>query len=79
MVVYGDALQQSILANTPAIVPTTERNADEVVIEVRGLRNQFGTHVVHENLDLDVYKGDILGVVGGSGAGKSVYCVQLLG
>ncbi|MEF3048947.1 ABC transporter ATP-binding protein [Pseudotabrizicola sp. L79] len=44
----------------------------ETVIEVRGLRTQFGTHVVHEALDLDVYRGEILGVVGGSGTGKSV-------
>jgi phospholipid/cholesterol/gamma-HCH transport system ATP-binding protein len=30
--------------------------------------------VVHEALDLDVYRGEILGVVGGSGTGKSVLC-----
>ncbi|MEM1430771.1 MAG: ABC transporter ATP-binding protein [Pseudomonadota bacterium] len=45
---------------------------DEVVIRVRGLRNQFGRHVVHDGLDLDVRRGEILGVVGGSGTGKSV-------
>jgi len=44
----------------------------ETVIEVRGLRTQFGDHVVHENLDLDVHRGEIIGIVGGSGAGKSV-------
>ncbi|WP_432784912.1 putative ribonucleotide transport ATP-binding protein mkl [Oligella sp. MSHR50489EDL] len=51
----------------------------EVVIKVRGLRNQFGSHVVHENLDLDVYRGDILGVVGGSGTGKSVLLRSIVG
>jgi phospholipid/cholesterol/gamma-HCH transport system ATP-binding protein len=51
----------------------------EKVIEVRGLRNQFGAQVVHENLDLDVYKGEILGVVGGSGAGKSVLLRSIIG
>jgi phospholipid/cholesterol/gamma-HCH transport system ATP-binding protein len=51
----------------------------EVVIKVRGLRNQFGSHVVHEQLDLDVYKGDILGVVGGSGTGKSVLLRSIVG
>jgi phospholipid/cholesterol/gamma-HCH transport system ATP-binding protein len=51
----------------------------EKVIEVRGLRNQFGTQVVHENLDLDVYKGEILGVVGGSGSGKSVLLRSIIG
>jgi phospholipid/cholesterol/gamma-HCH transport system ATP-binding protein len=51
----------------------------EAVIEVRGLRNQFGTHVVHDNLDLDVWRGEILGVVGGSGTGKSVLLRSIAG
>ena len=51
----------------------------ETVIEVRGLRNQFGTHVVHDALDLDVYRGEILGVVGGSGTGKSVLLRTIAG
>ncbi|MEM8958984.1 MAG: ATP-binding cassette domain-containing protein, partial [Pseudomonadota bacterium] len=51
----------------------------QAVIEVRGLRNQFGTNVVHDNLDLDVYRGEILGVVGGSGTGKSVLLRTIAG
>ena len=51
----------------------------EKIIEVHGLRNQFGAQVVHENLDLDVYKGEILGVVGGSGSGKSVLLRSIVG
>jgi phospholipid/cholesterol/gamma-HCH transport system ATP-binding protein len=51
----------------------------ETVIEVRGLRNQFGSHVVHDGLDLDVYRGEILGVVGGSGTGKSVLLRAIAG
>lgn len=51
----------------------------ETIVEVRGLRSQFGTQVVHENLDLDVYRGEILGVVGGSGTGKSVLLRTILG
>jgi phospholipid/cholesterol/gamma-HCH transport system ATP-binding protein len=51
----------------------------DAVIEIRGLRNQFGTHVVHDNLDLDVYRGEILGVVGGSGTGKSVLLRSIAG
>ena len=51
----------------------------EVVIEVRGLKNQFGSQVVHENLDLDVYRGEVLGIVGGSGTGKSVLLRSIVG
>lgn len=54
-------------------------NRDEIVIQVRGLRSQFGDQVVHENLDLDVRRGEILGVVGGSGTGKSVLMREILG
>jgi phospholipid/cholesterol/gamma-HCH transport system ATP-binding protein len=51
----------------------------EKIIEVRGLGNRFGEQVVHENLDLDVYRGEILGVVGGSGSGKSVLLRSIIG
>ncbi len=51
----------------------------ENIIDVRGLRNQFGTQVVHEQLDLQVRRGEILGVVGGSGTGKSVLLRSIVG
>ncbi|MEM9617660.1 MAG: ABC transporter ATP-binding protein [Pseudomonadota bacterium] len=51
----------------------------ENVIEVRGLRTQFDEFVVHNELDLDVHKGEILGVVGGSGTGKSVLMRAIIG
>ena len=47
-------------------------DGQDTVIEVRGLRTQFGAQVVHEGLDLDVRRGEVLGIVGGSGTGKSV-------
>ncbi len=49
------------------------------VITVRGLKTAFGTHVVHDGLDLDVRRGEILGVVGGSGTGKSVLLKAIVG
>ncbi len=49
------------------------------LIRVRGLVNRFGSHSVHENLDLDIYRGEILGVVGGSGSGKSVLLRSMVG
>ena len=51
----------------------------DIVISVRGLRNQFGEQIVHEDLDLDVRRGEILGVVGGSGTGKSVLMRSIIG
>jgi phospholipid/cholesterol/gamma-HCH transport system ATP-binding protein len=49
-----------------------EAQQHDVVIEVRGLVNAFDGSIIHDHLDLDVYRGEVLGVVGGSGAGKSV-------
>ncbi len=49
------------------------------LIRVRGLTNRFGEQVVHEHLDLDVRRGEILGVVGGSGTGKSVLMRSIIG
>lgn len=54
-------------------------NAADPIIEVRGLVNRFGRQVVHENLDLDIRRGEILGVVGGSGSGKSVLLRSIVG
>ncbi len=52
---------------------------DEPIIRIRGLRNQFGAQVVHDNLDLDLYRGEVMGVVGGSGTGKSVLLRTIAG
>ena len=54
-------------------------NEGDPIISVRGVRNAFGTQVVHDNLDLDVRRGEILGVVGGSGTGKSVLMRSIIG
>jgi len=51
----------------------------ETVIEVQGLRNCFGEAVIHDGLDLSVRRGEILGVVGGSGTGKSVMMRSIIG
>ena len=49
------------------------------VIRVRGLTNRFGSQVVHEGLDMEVLSNEIFGIVGGSGAGKSVLLRTILG
>ncbi|HYD25459.1 MAG TPA: ABC transporter ATP-binding protein [Croceibacterium sp.] len=48
-------------------------------IEIAGLKNTFGDQVVHEDLSLKVERGEILGVVGGSGTGKSVLMRSIIG
>ena len=49
------------------------------IITIKGLRNSFGEQVVHDDLDLEVRRGEILGVVGGSGTGKSVLMRSVIG
>lgn len=51
----------------------------ESAIRVRGLKTAYGSHVVHENLDLDLWKGEVLGIIGGSGTGKSVLLRAIVG
>ncbi len=57
-----------------------QQSADEnPVINVQGLNNSFGSQVIHNDLNLSVRKGEILGVVGGSGTGKSVLMRSIIG
>jgi phospholipid/cholesterol/gamma-HCH transport system ATP-binding protein len=53
--------------------------SDKPIITIRGLRNSFGEQIIHEGLELDVQRGEILGVVGGSGTGKSVLMRSIIG
>jgi phospholipid/cholesterol/gamma-HCH transport system ATP-binding protein len=57
----------------------SQRGDREVVIRVRGLTSGFGEVNVLENLDIDAYRGEILGVVGASGTGKTVLLRTILG
>jgi phospholipid/cholesterol/gamma-HCH transport system ATP-binding protein len=52
---------------------------DAPPIEVRGLVTRFGDHLVHDHLDLVVPRGEVVAVVGGSGAGKSVLLNTIIG
>lgn len=53
--------------------------SQDAIIRIRKLRNCFGPQCVHVDLDLDVRRGEILGVVGGSGTGKSVLLRSIVG
>ena len=51
----------------------------QAIIEVKGLVNQFGKQRVHDGLDFKVYTDEVLGIVGGSGSGKSVLMRSMIG
>ena len=53
--------------------------AGEPVISIRGLRTQFGRTVIHDGVDLDVLAGEVMGIVGASGTGKSVLMRAIIG
>jgi phospholipid/cholesterol/gamma-HCH transport system ATP-binding protein len=56
-----------------------EAKKDDVAIRIRGLVNGFGGSIIHDHIDLDVKRGEVLGVVGGSGTGKSVLLRSIVG
>ena len=49
------------------------------ILSARGIVNRFGSQVVHDELDLDIAAGEIIGIAGGSGSGKSVLLKTLTG
>ncbi len=49
------------------------------VIRISGLTTRFGPQTIHHNLDLDVVRGEVMGIVGGSGSGKSVLMRVIIG
>jgi phospholipid/cholesterol/gamma-HCH transport system ATP-binding protein len=59
--------------------PTDSPNDRDVIISVRDVEVGFGDRTILKGLDLDVYRGEILGFVGGSGQGKSVLTRAILG
>jgi phospholipid/cholesterol/gamma-HCH transport system ATP-binding protein len=56
-----------------------DQTGKEVIIRIRDLVTGFGSKIIHDHINLDVYRGEVLGVVGGSGAGKSVLLSTIIG
>lgn len=59
--------------------PPQEPRSEGAIIRVRQLVNRFGNQLVHDHIDLTIHQGEVLGIVGGSGSGKSVLMRSLLG
>ena len=53
--------------------------SEDIVVDVRGLVNRFGGQLVHDGLDMQVRRGEVFGILGGSGSGKSVLLRSILG
>ena len=55
------------------------RRRGEPMLSARGIVNRFGNQVVHDKVSLDIFAGEIIGIAGGSGSGKSVLLKTLIG
>ncbi len=51
----------------------------KAILSAQGIVNRFGRQVVHDKLDLEIERGEIIGIAGGSGSGKSVLLKTLVG
>ena len=76
----GNGDETGAAPSAPSSAPRRDgRATPETVIRVRGLKVGFGENLVMNGLDLDIYRGEVLGFVGASGAGKSVLTRAILG
>ncbi|MBY0475523.1 MAG: ATP-binding cassette domain-containing protein [Nitrosomonas sp.] len=54
-------------------------NKPECIIEIKSLNTRYGNHIVHRDVNLNVYRGEVLTLIGGSGSGKTTLLRHMLG
>ena len=59
--------------------PSPLADDNNVILSARNISNRFGKQLIHDDISFDIYRGEIVGLVGGSGAGKSVLLRTLVG
>lgn len=75
----GEGNNTSLLRNVRRDKHSAAAETSNSIIQLRGLVNGFGDKVIHDHIGLDVHRGEVLGVVGGSGSGKSVLMRSIIG
>lgn len=58
---------------------STRHKEKDIIMSIKNIENRFGKQTVHKNLNLDIMRGEIIGIAGGSGSGKSVLLKTMVG